>query len=211
MPFMETSSPLKNPPSPWLEMLEELRAIGQQGLHYATGDAYDQARYQRLLALAAGAYADLAQLPAETLLARFQNELGHITPKVGVDGVIFNQAGEMLLVLRKDDGRWGLPAGWCDMNETPRQALERELREEMNLTIQAGRILDIFTRLPGQYSSPHTSYHVLIEAQLLGGTPRLQPEEVLDWGWFGPEADIQWHLDHGHFARYAWEERAKHG
>ena len=86
---------------------------------------------------------------------------------------------------------------------TPRQALERELREELNLTIASGPVLEIFTRLPGDYGSAHTSYHILLQADLLGGTPRCLPTEVLDWGWFGPEAELDWHLDHQHFADVA--------
>lgn len=195
-------------PLNWLQMLEELRSMAQLGLHYATGDAYDQKRYARLLELSAQIYADAGHLPPATVLERFRSELGHITPKVGVDGAIFDAQDRLLLVLRKDDKCWGLPAGWCDMNESPRQALERELREELDLTIRAGRILDIFTRLPGDYGTPHTSYHVLIEAELLGGTPRCQPEEVLDWGWFGPDDQLQWHLDHQRFARFAWANKS---
>lgn len=198
-------------PSAWLMLLEELRTIAQQGLHYDTGDAYDRARYRRLLELAAGSYADVAQLPAQTLLSRFQQELGHITPKVGVDGAIFDDRHRLLLVLRRDDNCWGLPAGWCDVNESPRQALERELHEELNLEIEADTVIDIFTRLPGEYGSAHTSYHVLLQARLLGGTPRCQPEEVRDWGWFGPEAELNWHLDHQLFARKAWEARHEQG
>jgi hypothetical protein len=57
--------------------------------------------------------------------------------------------------------------------------------------------------LPGQYGNPHTSYLILIQATLLGGEARCQPEEILDWGWFDPDSILDWHCDHRQFARYA--------
>ncbi|PKL76234.1 MAG: hypothetical protein CVV27_11250 [Candidatus Melainabacteria bacterium HGW-Melainabacteria-1] len=200
-----------NLPSPWLSMLEEIRSIAQLGLHYATGDHFDQARYRRLLELASFAYAGLAELPAESVLQRFQSELGHVTPKVGVNGAIFNEAGQILLLQRRDDQCWSLPAGWCDMNETPREALVREIHEELNLTAEAGNVVEIFTRKPGEWASPHTAYLILLQAKLLGGTPRCHPDEVLDWGWFNPEAELNWHRDHQSFARRARDYRLQHG
>lgn len=191
--------------NPLLALLEELRAIAQLGLHYDTGDAYDQARYRRLLELASGTYGELFQVEPDVVLKRFQSELGHITPKVGVDAAIFDADNRLLLVKRLDDGCWGLPAGWCDVNESPRQAIARELREELSLEIEARGVIDVFTRLPGEYDSPHTTYHLLFEARLISGTPRCQPEEVTDWGWFGPEAELEWHRDHQRSARRAWE------
>lgn len=193
----------------WLSLLEELRYIAQQGLHYQSGDAFDQARYQRLLALSAQHYAALAQLPPEVVLSRFQAELGHITPKVGVNAAVFNPQGQLLLVQRQDDHCWGLPAGWCDVNESPEQALTREIHEELGLDVEVGSLLKAFTRLPGDFGSPHTSYHLLYLCQLRSSeqVPVYQPEEVLRAGWFDPEAELNWHRDHQQFARYAATHR----
>ncbi len=177
--------------------------MAQLGLNYADGSAYDQARYRRLLELVSGVYAEVAELPAAVVLERFQRELGHITPKVGVSGVLLNAHHQVFLVRRRDDGCWSLPAGWCDMNETPYQALEREWREELGLTITAGPLIEVFTRLPGDFGSPHTSYHLVMGCQLLGGVVTLQTSELLDWGWFEPEAELDWHCDHLHFLHRA--------
>ncbi len=194
-------------PERLLTLLEELRSIAQLGLHYATGDAYDQARYKRLLELAGTEYTELTGLDTDILLARFQAELGHVTPKVGADAAIFDDQDRLLLVKRRDDGCWGLPAGWCDMNETPRQAIERELKEELNLECDAQELIEVFTRLPGDYGSPHTTYHLLFHVKYLSGIPQCQPEEVTDWGWFGPDAELDWHRDHQKSAQKAWASR----
>ncbi|PIQ26603.1 hypothetical protein COW36_01425 [bacterium (Candidatus Blackallbacteria) CG17_big_fil_post_rev_8_21_14_2_50_48_46] len=198
------------PPQNWLQVLDEIRALAQMGLNYADGSPYDRARYERLLELSARSYAELSELPTEIVMARFQKEVGHITPKVGVNGALFNASGQILLVKRRDDGCWSLPAGWCDMNESPYEALEREWREELGLTITAGSVLEIFTRKPGDYGSPHTSYLLLMACYLRGPLKvQLQEEELLDWGWFEIDSPLNWHLDHPEFARLAHQDWLK--
>jgi len=59
---------------------------------------------------------------------------------MGVVGVLFNRAGEVLLVehVFHPHKPWGLPGGWVDNNEDPKNAVCRELREE--LSIQANTV-----------------------------------------------------------------------
>jgi hypothetical protein len=85
-----------------LEFFEELRSIAQLGLNY-TKDPFDRERYQRLLELVVEKYSVLSNLPAEEVASRFRSDLGHITPKVGVDAAVFSEDGRMLLVKRTDD------------------------------------------------------------------------------------------------------------
>lgn len=73
-------------------LLEELRAIAQNGVHFAT-DPYDRERYERLMSLTTRTYSRLLDLPGETLRARFSCEAGCTTPKVGAGAAIFNAAG----------------------------------------------------------------------------------------------------------------------
>lgn len=71
---------------------------------------------------------------------------------VGVTGVIFNERGEILLLEHVFRGRypWGLPGGWVGWRERPQDALERELREEVGLTIRVGLpILVDLNDIPG--------------------------------------------------------------
>jgi hypothetical protein len=63
-------------------LLDELRVLAQNGLHFAT-NPYDRERYERLFELTTQTYGELLDLPKETIRARFQNDLGYITPKVG--------------------------------------------------------------------------------------------------------------------------------
>ena len=63
----------------------------------------------------------------------------------GVVGVILNDIGEILLVEHAFHPQypWGLPGGWMDRKESPAATLEREIQEEMGMTITVLRPLKI--------------------------------------------------------------------
>ena len=66
-------------------------------------------------------------------LKRFEE--GH-PPVVTVGGLIFNDAGEVLMVrTHKWSNLWGIPGGKTKWGETSEAALRRELKEETNLDI----------------------------------------------------------------------------
>lgn len=50
-----------------------------------------------------------------------------------VVGVFCNKDGRLLVGKRRDNGAWQLPQGGVDDGETPRQALYREMKEELGL------------------------------------------------------------------------------
>ena len=89
-----------------LTLLDELRAIAQTGLRYAT-DPYDRERCTRLLDLATRGYAEALDLPEPEVRERLARDLGYVSAKVGADAAIFDADGRMLVVLRTDDQRGG--------------------------------------------------------------------------------------------------------
>lgn len=61
-------------------------------------------------------------------------------PVAAVGGLIVNELGELLLIRRAREpgkGKWGLPGGFVDPGESAEEAVEREIREEIGLTIKA--------------------------------------------------------------------------
>jgi 8-oxo-dGTP pyrophosphatase MutT (NUDIX family) len=188
------------PPQTLSELLEELRDIAQLGLNY-TRDPFDRARYRRLLALTAEQYSLLTGLPPEEVTDRFRAELGHITPKVGVDAAIFDDAGRLLLTRRADDGLSCLPCGWAELAESPLESLRREVLEETGLQVRVDALLDVRSRLPGQ-CGPHTSYHILYHCVPTGGALATSDESV-EVGYHDPAEIADWHADHAEAARIA--------
>jgi ADP-ribose pyrophosphatase YjhB (NUDIX family) len=168
-----------------LSLLDELQMLARNGLTYAT-NYYDRERYERLLSLAAAQYEDLLGVPAAELRQRFAAELGHITPKVGGDAAIFDAEGRILLVRRADDGRWCLPCGWVEPNESPLEAAVRETREETGLEVRPLALVDVFTRKANLGHGPHTAIAVVYLCEITGGELRGSHE--------GPEVQY-WHLD----------------
>lgn len=177
-----------------LDLLDELRAIAQLGLNYARNE-YDLERYRRLMALAAEHYAEITGLDEAHIIERFRKELGYITPKVGVSGVIFNEDNLILLVRRSDDGTWCLPAGWCEVGEEPVTTMKREVLEETGLEVEVGALIDIFSRTPGMYHEPHASCLLMYYCKVLRGT--LTPShETPELGFYDYTTIDNWHKDH---------------
>ena len=182
--------------------LDELRAIARNGLRFAS-DPYDRERYERLMALATQTYSELLDMPAERIRARFQNELGYITPKVGADAAIFSPSGEVLLMKRVDSGLWCLPCGWVEPNERPIEAVIREVREETGLEIEVEQLVGVFTRMPSARNGPHTMIAVVHLCDVVGGELTLSHEGTDLRYW--PIDEVQdWHADHERYARAAY-------
>ena len=41
-------------------------------------------------------------------------------------------------------GKWSLPGGYMDAGEMPQEALQRELQEEVGLSVKIGKLIEIF-------------------------------------------------------------------
>ena len=111
-------------------------------------------------------------------LRRWSMRLAHTRFTVTAGAIIFNQAGEILLLkhrFRAGSG-WGLPGGFLERGEQPIDALRRELREELDLEIQD---IEIFTarsfRKPKQVE-------ILFRGSAEGPiTPRTMEVERAEW------------------------------
>jgi ADP-ribose pyrophosphatase len=72
-------------------------------------------------------------------------------PVAAVGGLIVNATGQLLLVRRARDpgkGKWGLPGGFVDREETIEEALTREVYEETRLRLDTTELLVTF---PNRY------------------------------------------------------------
>lgn len=183
-----------------LRLAEEIRAIATTGLNFAR-NPYDKDHYSRLLEIAAELYAKPAELPAAEVLANFRKELGYVTTKVGVNAAIF-RGEKMLLERRADDGCWGIPGGWVDVNETPEKAVRREISEETGLTVESSRLVDIFSRDAGAFGQPHSSCHIQYCCSVAPGEPR-PSHESLELAFLSLGEVKNWHRDH-----LTWADRS---
>ncbi|MAI30150.1 MAG: DNA mismatch repair protein MutT [Planctomycetaceae bacterium TMED240] len=90
---------------------------------------------------------DQGCVPFRCTQCGFANFFG---PVAAVGGLVTNQQGELLLVRRAREpgkGKWGLPGGFVDRDETIEQALSREVLEETNLHVSEATYLTSFPNL----------------------------------------------------------------
>ena len=154
----------------WLDWVRRLQSIAQAGKTY-NNDVYDQERYDHVRQIAAEIGEAYTDKSAEKIEYLYKHETGYATPKVDVRGVVFNDQKEVLLVLERSSDKWTLPGGWADIWDTPKQAVEREIREESGYDTQAIRLLALYDR--DNQGHPHYEfavYKLYFLCELQGGT-----------------------------------------
>jgi ADP-ribose pyrophosphatase YjhB (NUDIX family) len=195
---------------------ESLAAIARTGMGF-TENLYERERYEEVLHIAADIKAaaieiDLAREREDEAIAvqretdHFVQEWmesigegvpGYVTPKVAVGAIVGNEAGEILLVQRKDSGIWLYPTGWADVGYSPAEVAVKEVSEETGIDCEPLRLLGV---VDGQRMgfSRFGMYMLLFHCRATGGELTPHPLETADVGWFAkdalPEATVgaQW-------------------
>lgn len=191
--------------TPIVDLLDQVRAIAQSGLGYAP-DEYDRARYERLLLIAGREYAAIAGIDDGDVLERFRAELAWVSPRVGVDAVVYDDDGKILFIRRSDDECWGFPGGGLEVWESPQECAVREASEETGLVVEIAGLLGVWSRRAGDFGQPYGSCHIAFHCVATGGT--IGPtSEALEVAYRIP-ADVDgWHKDHqtlAHMAEAYW-------
>jgi len=193
-----------------LPLLDELQTIARNGLNF-TSNPYDRERYERLLALAVNYYGQALDLPPATVRQRLVGELGYITPKIGVHAALFDAEGRILLVRRSDDGRWCLPCGWVEPNESPEETAVRETWEETGLDVRSRRLSGVFTRRANSNHGPHSAIAIGYLCDVIGGELRAS-HEIQAIRYWRIEDVTDWHEKHLEYALAAesvWRESTR--
>jgi len=106
----------------------------------------------------------------------FQNQF-----LVGVTGVIFNDKNEVLLFKHTyRQHSWSLPGGYMKSGEHPKEALEREIKEESGFVVSADKQLK--TRTDRESSRLDMCYIGVF----IGGE-FIKTEEVSEYGFFSQD------------------------
>ena len=168
----------------WVQWARELQAIAQTGLHFSDS-GYDRERYQKILQISVEIFAEYSGKSPSLIHGLFENQTGYATPKVDVRGVVF-RSGKLLLVRERTDGLWTLPGGWADVNDSPSEAVEREILEESGFRTRAERMLAVFDRArhPHEPPFPFHVYKLFVLCGLRGGEARTT-FETSDVDFFG--------------------------
>ncbi|MBO6233120.1 MAG: NUDIX domain-containing protein, partial [Clostridia bacterium] len=99
-------------------------------------------------------------------------------------GCIISENNKILLI-RQISGMWGFPKGHVEEGETEEQTAIREVKEETNIDVQ----VDSSKRYVMHYKTDKGKYKevVFFIGKKIGGYLRMQPEEIIEAGWFDYE------------------------
>lgn len=164
----------------WLKWARELHSVAQNGLLYGH-DKYDHERYEQVLQIAAEMMAaQSGTRDLQPVLDLLKHDYGYLTPKVDVRGVVFRD-GKILLVRElQDDGRWSVPGGWADPNDSPSTAVQREVKEETGYEVEAKQLLAVYDRSEPRHGhhppAPLYAYKLFFLCELTGGNPETSIE-----------------------------------
>jgi ADP-ribose pyrophosphatase YjhB (NUDIX family) len=152
-----------------LEWARKVQAIAQTGLGF-TRDPFDRERYRELSELVVDMLSAQLEISIATARAFWEGEHGYATPKVDVRGGVFD-ADRVLLVRERSDGRWTLPGGWVDVNDSPSEAVAREIREESGYHARAVKLAALVDK--NRHPHPphvHHIYKLFFLCELTGGS-----------------------------------------
>jgi mutator protein MutT len=119
--------------------------------------------------------------------------LFYFNPAIAAGAVLLAPDDTILLVRRAKDphrGKLTVPGGFIDAGEIAEDALRREIREEVGLTVER---LDYFCSLPNSYHYRGVTYQVLdffFLGRVTAKTVQTDPGEVSEVCWL-PRAEIR--------------------
>lgn len=127
----------------WIEWARELQFLAQCGLAYSDNE-FDMERFQRIREIAAEMVSAGSGMPLEQVKELFCSESGYQTPKLDTRAAVFKE-GKILLV-REKNGRWSLPGGWVDADQSIAGNTVKEVSEEAGLKVRAVRLIAVQDR-----------------------------------------------------------------
>jgi ADP-ribose pyrophosphatase YjhB (NUDIX family) len=168
----------------WLAHAKKLFSIAESGLAFCK-DEFDIERFQEISLIARTMMADLADTKIQLLpeLLRRPNSL-YITPQVEVRGAVF-RANKILLVQEKTDKKWALPGGYADVGLSAKQNVEKEIREEAGINVNAEHLFALRHKAKGDYDPDIRDFYKLY---FICSEPSLEPicigPETIDVNFF---------------------------
>lgn len=124
--------------------------------------------------------------------------ISSIRKKIGNDAIFMPSAGcciiknnKILLQKRNDDNKWGIHGGSLELGETFLEALERELKEELNVRPINPKFVDIYSGRDMHYIYPNNDevYTILMLylVKEYEGSLKAADDEVSKLKWFDME------------------------
>ncbi len=106
----------------------------------------------------------------------------------GAAVLVLNEHGELLMLLRTDNGCWGIPGGGMELGENLEETAARETLEEAGLRIFDPALFGIFSgpELFYRYPNGDETFNVVAVylTNRVSGEIKINPSEHTDWKYF---------------------------
>ncbi len=181
---------------------DELRAIANEGLHWSADNPYNARRFQRILRIAAELFVTQDTRAVDDIERLYHADVGHVAPYPVGDAAVFDEAGRILLIRRRDNGLWAMPGGAFEVGETPAEGACREAWEETGVEVEPVALSGVYdSRLCGSLTPDHLYMFVyLCRPPVPGQRPQIS-NETMDAGWFDQPRLAALEIDPGHIQR----------
>ena len=158
-----------------LDLSRRLLALSQTGLHFCA-EEYDRERYREIGDIAARLLELEGGASAASVSSAWFSDTGYATPKIDVRGAIFRD-DRVLMVRERADGKWTVPGGWADVNDTPSAAVLKEIEQESGFTARILKLAAVYDR--NKQDAPPSLFHswkVFFICEITGGEARTSYE-----------------------------------
>ncbi|HVA77326.1 MAG TPA: NUDIX hydrolase N-terminal domain-containing protein [Candidatus Binataceae bacterium] len=175
-----------------VHFVERTAAIARTGLAFSP-HGFDAERYEELLREAAAMRAALdgAEPGAvREIERRWRAEVregydGYVTAASGCGVIAFNARDEVLMI-RRTNGRWWYPTGFCEVGTSLAENAAKEALEETGLAVRPLSLMAVIDSRKAGSVHRHIYSH-LFYCRLEGGELRPNPLEALEAGFFALE------------------------
>jgi 8-oxo-dGTP diphosphatase len=129
-------------------------------------------------------------MPISPYLRRLRKRIGtDLLLLPGVSAVVLNDAGEVLLAKRSDNGEWSIVAGLIDPGEQPADAILREIQEETGVEAVIDRLVGVALHPVTYPNGDECQYlNTWFRCRAVGGEARVNDDESTEVGWFALDA-----------------------
>ena len=107
--------------------------------------------------------------------------------------VIRDDAGKVLFVKRRDNGKWVMPSGGLELGETLYECMKRETEEESGLVVVSADPMAIYTYIGGD-AFEQISVQFLVTRW--SGSLQKETDETTDAAFFAPDSPPEDVADH---------------
>ncbi len=119
---------------------------------------------------------------------------------VATRAVVRDNAGRVLFVRRTDNGKWVMPSGALELDETLYDSMKREVMEETGLEVISAVPMGIYTYLSSvtAYGDPYEQISVQFLVTDWSGTLARETDETTDARFFEPDEPPEGVASHYH-------------